>query len=133
MTLTLIRRNFRPDGIFSDLMTEDGRLMAKCLEHSFDGKPKVYDGTFTCVKGTHQLDHEGPFTTFEITGVQGHSGILFHVGNYNKDSDGCVLLGEDIVKSDVVPWMITKSKIQFDDFMTIMGDLTEFMLKVITP
>src|SRR5882757_797524 len=99
-TLTLTRKDFRSDGIFSELTDEKGNFIAVTLEHSYNNKPKLYNGTFQCVKGIHKL-HDGiPFEAYEVTGVSGHIGILFHIGNFNNDSDGCILLGVDVRESD---------------------------------
>lgn len=130
MTLTLTRQDKRPDGIFSELTDEKGNFVAVTLEHSFDGEPKLYDGAFKCVKGLHQLHVGNKFETFEITGVQGHSGILFHVGNYNSDSEGCVLLGTDVKNMDNGTRMITHSMIAFSKFMAMLDKVSEFTLIV---
>lgn len=37
--------------------------------------------------------HRGGYETFEVTGVEGHSRLLFHYGNTEEDSDGCILVG----------------------------------------
>lgn len=129
MTLYLKRQEFREDGVFSHLEDSKGNLIAATLEHSFDLKPKVYDGVFKCVRGTHRLHNNVPFETFEITGVVEHSGILFHVGNYNSDSDGCVLLGTDIAPSDKGQ-MVRHSMIAFSKFMGLLEGQQSFDLIV---
>jgi hypothetical protein len=129
MTLTLTRKDFREDGIFSELTDDKGNSLAVTLEHSYDSKPKLYDGTFTCVKGIHRLHDNVPFEAFEVTGVTDHTGILFHVGNYNKDSDGCVLLGTDIADSDQGR-MVTHSMIAFSKFMAMLENDQTFTLIV---
>lgn len=125
MTLTLARTDFTPDGIFGELIDDKGKLSLVTLEHSFDGKPKLYDGTFTCVRGVHRLHNNIPFQTFEIKGVKGHTGILFHIGNYNKDSDGCVLVGMERSGK-----MITHSSIAFSKFMGLLEKESSFTLVV---
>lgn len=125
ITLTLIRKDFTNDGIFGELIDEKGKLSLATLEHSYDNKPKLYDGVFVCKRGIHRLHDMIPFETFEITGVQGHSNILLHIGNYNKDSDGCVLLGTD--RKDK---MITHSVIAFSKFMGILDNQQTFTLIV---
>ncbi len=130
MTLTLTRQQFLECGIFSLLKDEDGNIIAHTLEHSYDCKPKVYDGTFTCVRGIHHLDHIPVVETFEVIGVTGHEGILFHVGNYNKDSDGCILLGTGVAMLDDGSQMITDSKVAFDKFMALLTGIESFSLVV---
>lgn len=127
--LRLIRREFREDGVFSELKDEKGNILAQCLEHSYSGKPKLPFGKFMCRRGIHKLHDLKPFETFEITGVRGHSGILFHIGNWNADSDGCVLLGGGIAASKKGQ-MITASRQTFHDFMDILADIDSFELLV---
>lgn len=134
MTLTLTRNEFREDGIFSTLTDSAGRKIASTLEHSYekDGKwlPKILNGTYKCVRGTHRLHSMSTsFTTFEITGVEGHTNLLLHVGNFASDSDGCLLLGESVAKTR--PQMILKSKPTFEAFMTLLQGLDSFTLTVI--
>lgn len=129
MTYTLKRIEYREDGIFSELRDDKGVVVAHTLEHSYDKFPKLYKGTFNCVRGMHQLHDAKPFETFEITGVKGHINILFHAGNWNKDSEGCVLLGSGIVQSDKGQ-MITGSKVCFKEFMVNLAGANSFLLVV---
>jgi len=125
MTLTLTRTDFTPDGVFGELVDDKGKISLVTLEHSYDNKPKLYDGIFTCVRGVHRLHNNIPFQTFEITGVKGHTGILFHIGNYNQDSDGCVLVGMECKDK-----MITHSSIAFSKFTSLLDGLDSFTLVV---
>jgi len=131
MNLTLSRLAYDPEGIFSELSGEDGEVLFQTLEHAYkqqDGSyaPKLPPGIYDCIVGLHELDNiNGPFQAYEILNVPGHSGILFHVGNYNRDSKGCVLLGT--AKGDN---MITGSKTAFDKFMKLQDDQS-FTLEVV--
>lgn len=132
MNLTLIRRDHKSVGIFGELQDADGRHLAVTLEHAYpDGNEgfcaKIPDGEFKCVLGGHLLHGmTTPFETFEITGVEGHSNLLFHWGNWNQDSEGCVLVGEDVVGGN----MITNSRETFSKLMAIQSGLDEFQLVV---
>ena len=131
MDLTLTRKLKEEDGIFSILSNESGSVIAMTLEHSYDNEPKIPNGTFTCVRGQHLLHGmTEDFTTFEITGVEGHSNLLFHWGNYNKDSEGCVLLGQQTVDDSSGDKMITNSRATFTKFMEIQEGLDSFILIV---
>lgn len=130
MTLKLVRREFREDGIFSELM-KDGKVIAHTLEHSFNMKPKIPDGTYMCRRGIHKLENLKPFETFEVCGVSGHTGILLHIGNWNKDSDGCILVGSGIAQSPQGQ-MVTGSKQAFADFMDLCEGFQSFALEVVT-
>lgn len=141
MKLFLTRKQSRADGIFSDLTREDGSLLAQTLEHSYeatalpDGTPqyraKIIKGEYTCERGDHRLHGmEKPFTTFEVKSVPNCFGILFHWGNFNKDSEGCVLVGGYIERAEDGSQMVTESRKAFDRFMNEMSRANTFELIV---
>jgi hypothetical protein len=118
-----------PTGIFGVLEEDDGKRLCYTLEHAYQQPnepwmPKLPKGTYVCQFGYHRLSN-GPFATFEITNVPGHSGILFHTGNYNDDSEGCVLLGTGIDND-----MLVESKEAFDKFMSRLSGISTFNLTV---
>lgn len=129
--MKLVRGELSKDGIFSLLSQDDGSELFLCLEHAYqDGNvyvPKLPNGTYVCVRGLHTLEHHPePFETFEITRVPGHSDILFHIGNSNADSAGCVLLG--LARNFV---SILNSKDAFAKFMNLMVGIDSFTLEVL--
>ncbi len=104
------------------------------LEHAYqEGElwlPKMKLGSYTCQRGMHRLNGmEQDFETFEITAVPGHTNILFHWGNWTKDSEGCVLLGEALAESSEGE-MITNSKATFAHFMERLAGVDSFTLTV---
>jgi hypothetical protein len=131
MDLTLTRQSSNSWGIVSLLTDINGTQLAVTLEHAYenDGEyyPKIPSGSYSCQRGMHQLAGMAqPFETFEITGVIGHTNILFHAGNYNKDSEGCVLLGTTLGID-----MILNSREAFQNFMITQENVDEFTLEVI--
>lgn len=129
--MILLRDTFVQQGIFGTFRSEDDQEVCKTLEHAYPTfgdkyKAKVPVGTYMCVRGIHQLYGGVPFETFEITGVEGHSGILFHPGNFNYDSDGCVLVGEEIANNALV-----RSRVAFLDLMNRLTAVESFVLNVI--
>lgn len=133
--MILQRLEFRSDGIFSNLLTDDCHEIADALEHAYQDesgawRPKIPNGTFTCVRGKHRLHPDSEeFETFEITGVPGHDGLLFHRGNWEDDSKGCVCLGERIQQSDRGQ-MVVASRDAFRRFMEAHEGVQEFTLTV---
>ena len=132
----LVHKQFRADGIFGEFYFEGSTTpFMVTVEHAYqqdDGSylPKIYDGTFHCVRGTHELHNGIPFETFEVTGVEGHSGILCcHVGNYNKDSDGCILGGEKVVAVGGIQG-VSNSMATFHSYMAELHGVSEFDLEV---
>ena len=136
MNLTHTRQENREDGIFSILTDESGNVIAHTLEHPYDDgnggwAPKIPAGTWTCVRGPHRLHGmTADFITFEITGIAGHTDLLFHWGNWAKDSEGCILIGEGIAQSSQGQ-MITNSKATFQALMDMQNGVDSFTLTVI--
>ena len=126
----LTHTHFTPDGIFGKL-EKDGTFICYTLEHSYDNKPKLADGNYVTKRGPHRLHGmTEDFITFEIMDVPNFdgvpvTGVLFHWGNYNKDSEGCVLMG-----SGETPTMITSSKQEWTDFMASLEGVDSFDLEV---
>lgn len=138
MDLTMKRTELSADGIFGEILDDQNSLLFYSLEHAYDSglgngtfEPKIPPGIYTCSRGRHQLPSMSfPFETFEVTGVPGHINILFHVGNYNNDSSGCILLGSGRSLYSNPP-CITKSKIAFDKFLVLQNNVNEFKLTVL--
>ena len=141
MNLTLTRNQYRSDGVFSTLTDENGNVVARTLDHAYDDgnggwTAKIQPGTYTCQLGPHELEGmTAPFQTFEVLNVpdfQGApvSGILFHWGNYAKDSHGCLLLGASEV-FDGTEEMVTNSRATFAQFMTLQAGIDQFTLTVV--
>ena len=54
---------------------------------------RIPAGTYKCVR-TQYI--KGGYETFEITYVSGRTRILFHRGNTEEDTEGCILLGTTV-------------------------------------
>ena len=122
MNLVLVRKECSPEGIFSELQDESGKVLFQTLERSYDNKPKIPDGTFTCKRRQARVTHGD---AFEVMGVEGHSDLLFHIGNTQIDSQGCILLGEER-RGDA----IYLSGVAFIHFMRLQAGTDEFQLTV---
>ena len=119
----------RDDGCYSALLW-DGRPFAVSVERTFDGNRVVLPaGDFVCKRGGHRLSNGIPFETFEITGIPGHTGVLFHKGNWETDSEGCVLVGESyaVISGREA---IADSKGGFNELMKLTEGLDEFVVRV---
>lgn len=130
MDLILTRKACNPWGIISDLTDYQNVFHLTCLEHAYLNSngtysPKVPDGIYPCVLGAHTLLKLGLIETYEIMNVPGHSGILFHIGNFNDDSDGCLLLGESLGDN-----CILNSREAFNRFISFQNNCTRFMLTI---
>jgi|SRR5271165_1518512 len=138
MNLKLQRTAAREDGVFGTLLDDAGHTIAFTLEHAYASgegsfSAKIPPGGYTCKRGQHQLEGmAAPFTTFQVMDVPNHTNILLHFGNYNKDSDGCILLGEAIVPIPTQPGsdMIINSRKTWQKFMDLQTGIDEFKLTV---
>lgn len=127
---------YRPDGVFSELYNGSDLFCVTC-EHAYQNDaawvPKIPRGaTYTCKRGMHNLvtyNKGQPFETFEIIGIAGHTGLLFHPGNFNRDSNGCVLVGKEL-RQQLPEWWVTNSRDMFADFMKALEGVDEFSLRV---
>lgn len=70
--------------------------------------------------------------TFEVVKVPNRSKILFHAGNINADSRGCILVGHgfDPVKGRQG---IVSSKKEFDEFLAMQANVMGFTLTILNP
>lgn len=132
MNLTLQRKLISEYGVFGALLDQYGARTCFTLEHNFGCGPKLAAGSYTCRRGRHRLaSMTQDFETFEILGVPPFqnkpvSGILFHQGNFNQDSEGCVLLGVQANST-----MILQSHVAFESFLSRQAGLDQFQLTVL--
>lgn len=133
MDLILNRLVVGDGGALGSLSTPSGAEVACTLEHTYlvgsGWEPKVPTGLYICVRSTHQLaGMAAPFETFEVVNVPGHTDILFHCGNTEADSSGCILLGDDVDDNDQMT--ILHSRDAFKRFMVLQKGVYTFRLTV---
>lgn len=127
--LLLTRVYIGPEGAFSTLAEDNKPPFAVALEHTYGNDVKLPVGKYTCRRGLHQLKNGPPFITFEVMDVPGHSGILFHKGNVEDDSEGCILLGLQFGNIQGQP-AVMQSASAFIFFMSRQSDVDSFTLEV---
>lgn len=121
--LNLIRIANIESGIFG-VLKDDGVPFCVTIENNDYTFP---DGEYLCIRVKSPKFGD----TFEIIGIPGRTVILFHWGNWENDSTGCVILGENyaILSNKEA---IGSSKIAFREFLERTKDVNEFKLKVET-
>lgn len=125
MILTLHTVAVRPDGCFSVLLW-DGVPFAVSVERTFDdGLPIIGNGAYTCRRDFY---HKGAYETFEII-VPGHDRILFHKGNVEAQSLGCILVAESFGKLEAHT-AVLQSSIGFGELMALTKGLDQFLMEV---
>lgn len=68
--------------------------------------------------------------TWQVQNVSGRSGILFHAGNVDTHTEGCILLGQHYGKlyNDLA---VLNSGLTFRDFMNVTCDFDEMHVTII--
>ena len=119
MPLTVIRVEVTQDGALGVLRIGE-RVFCWTLQ------PDPTDEHFFIPAGLHQYRryHSTNYPdTFEII-VPGHTALLFHNGNNEDHTEGCLLLGSDIgFGKDGRRW-VCKSRFTFQAFMGRMRDVS---------
>lgn len=148
MKVRLLRFADTPFGVFGvlDLFSPAGDLVARLMTAEDDWKDNepaescIPAGVYTCLPSVFHKLNDLP--TFEITKVPGgRSRILFHPGNTEEDSKGCILIGQDfgalVVADEDAPgtpkrakWAITNSKAGFAEFMRLLAGVKSFELTI---
>lgn len=125
MLITVKRVAHLDEGVFGAIL-HLGVPFGVTLEHSFaDNQPIIPAGVYQCVATKY---HKGGYPTFEITGIAGHSRLLFHKGNVESDLQGCVAIGEAFSTLDG-KLSIAQSGAGFGEFMQKVGHLPGFQVK----
>lgn len=122
--IKVIRQIFYPDSCIGSLLINGGfecftlEDTDRQLEH---GGIKV-PGKTAIPRGTYQvsIDWSNRFKRMmpHILNVMGFEGIRIHWGNYAKDTEGCILLGEKINDDSIM-----ESKIAFNIFFSKLESL----------
>jgi hypothetical protein len=134
--LTLHRVARRPDGCYGVLLHHvgdsdaAGTPFAVTLERTFGSELDVTIpvGEWRCHRS---FFYRGGYSTYEIE-VPGHSRVLFHRGNVETDSEGCVLVAEEfgVLKQTAA---VLNSGHGFMEFLQHCGGREAFELRVLEP
>ena len=115
-----------PSGAFGVLLN-NGVPFAVTLERTYDpgNTVKIGNGFHECSRSRYA---KGGYDTFEIA-VPGHSRILFHKGNTELHSEGCVLVAESFAVFGDKPGVAMSAE-GFNEFMKRAGEVDSFTLEV---
>ncbi len=132
MNMKLIRNEEGSDGIFGQMISEDGKWVFCSLEHAFaDGLGGycaiIPPGTYTCKR--YNSPHFG-YVVFEICNVPGHQYIEIHIANFNNELEGCVALGTAILDHANGRMLFASTK-AFKQFMELQMGVDQFTLTVV--
>lgn len=135
LTISLERKHQASNYTSGVLHIHANNLIWAChtLEPAWkDNQPKVScipPGTYTCKRVYSEKHGE----TFEVRGVPGRAGILFHAGNSAiKDTQGCILLGVGLVQTGSHAYL-EASRAAMKTFREMLKDINSFELVITCP
>lgn len=119
--LGVLRFNGAPRVLTLELPDLDNQQKISCI-------PK---GSYSC-HSTSGRRTTGGMTiprTYEVMNVPGRSGVLFHVGNTRRDSNGCILVGQrfDIINGELA---VLNSQMAFKQFLDLLNGTVVFELEI---
>lgn len=126
--IQLKRVAYTTEGTFGVLL-EDNIPFAVTAEEVWRGNARsiscIPTGRYYCTRYSSDRYPD----TFLVNEVPNRDGILFHVGNTIKDTEGCILVGERFEQIDDRE-AVWQSQEGFDEFMDRLMDTQTFMLEV---
>jgi hypothetical protein len=129
-TVTIHRIAHRMDGTFGVILMAGVLPIALSLERPWNnnavGASCIPEGQYICKR----VNSPKFGNTFEVTGVPGRTLILFHKGNIDDDSHGCILVGEEFSTWTDGSASIARSGDGFTEFLRRLEDVNEFFLTV---
>jgi hypothetical protein len=136
--LELVRVAVAPDGCFGVLLIDGIPAGPVTLERTYplaESRPggpqfvKIPAGRYRCERTTF---YRGGYESYEVTGVLGHSRLLFHQGNDEGDTEGCILVGSRFGWLGSRP-AVLDSRNGFSEFMRLAHGRSGFDLLVRNP
>ncbi len=90
----------------------------------------IPDGDYECKK---YFSPHFKYLLYKLIDVPGRGDVELHIGNWLKDTTGCILLGRSFYyDKEKKEMMLTESKDTFSRFMTFMNGADSFALSIMT-
>ena len=137
--LKLIRFAYLPNATFGRLIFPTGRsyFTVECpWLHNAAGKSCIPEGNYQLglrMSEVVRRTTRGMFTKgWEIQDVPGRTYIMFHVGNWASDVEGCVAVGQTFGAMPKGPHQlgVGNSRIAYNEFMAIMATRKNWSLDI---
>lgn len=123
-----LQRSFNAEGVALGVLRDD---MGRVFFTTFEDKP-IPTGRYL-VKRMPAAANPKHGECFEVQNVPGRTDILFHVGNDERHSDGCILVGIGFRNMRGEKRGIIYSAAAYDRFMQFLDGVAEFSLIVGDP
>lgn len=129
MKTILLKRVSATDRATFGVIIREGIPLMVTLEDAWRnnarGESCILSGAYICKRVISPKFGE----TFEVTGVPGRDHILFHAGNTEMDTEGCILVGKSFGMIGDRPGILA-SKPAFEEFLKGLVGIGEFTLIV---
>lgn len=126
----ILKRFEQTDKVTRGVLIHENNAIALTLENPWkDNTPNISCipvGIYEC----KMVDSPRFDVTYEVKDVEGRTHILFHSGNTEKSTRGCILLGNMLGELEGEP-AILNSRVTVDRFMETMGGIDSFSLNVV--
>jgi len=128
-TITIRRIAENDDGVFGVII--DGVTpFAITLENKWHNNKKniscIPSGTYECRRVLSPTRGE----VFEVKNVPGRTHILFHIGNTDDDTKGCILVAEEFGELNGETAILSSGR-GFKEFMKRLDGINKFTLNII--
>jgi len=124
---TLQRIENRPDGTYGFLRGADLVTLEPPWKNNKRNVSCIPPGAYTCNRTIHTESNGNQYSAWEVMRVPNRTDINIHIGNFPKDTTGCVLVGDTYGDEETAIYNSAKS---FDKFMEYTGEVDEFTLVV---
>lgn len=131
--LTLVRLDQNEDATFGHIVDEEDKAWCVTLELPWLGNLHdvscIPSGTYTA---RLRFSPEHGYDVYELANVPDRENIEIHIGNFHRDSLGCILLGTTISMDDGEK-CVMGSRAAFTRFMAALRGAEAFTLSVLDP
>ena len=132
MKLTLTRMAKRADYTIGRLANERGERICDTLEptwRDYKGGEKKVKGRSAVPEGTYRVvvtksPRFGRYLPL-LVGVPGFEGVRIHSGNTSRDTEGCILVGDNLLVGRLL-W----SRLALEKLMRLIGNEKEIFLTI---
>ena len=110
---------------------ETSEIGLLCVYRSHDFLERAYGNYWGLTQYICQRTFSPSFgTTFQVMEVTARTSILFHKGNHEGDTAGCILLGQYFDKLSSHERAVLNSGLTFENFMMLMENDYQFHLTI---